>query len=116
MNVATLSIEPYTFFKSTIPSFVSLIVVPSIEGFAYTIVLAKSLTFYLCCLCLSITLFLLLYNSNASSSTSTYLVVGPLQVILTLLRASLLFPMKLKAQLQYVAKIIPEALQNTIKS
>jgi hypothetical protein len=24
--------------------------------------------------------------------------------------------MKLKAQLQYVAKIIPEALQNTIKS
>jgi hypothetical protein len=110
MNVAILSIEPYTFFKSIIPSFVSLIVVSTIEGFEYTIILAKSLTFYLHCLCLSITLFFLLYNPNASSSTYTCLAIGPLQVIPTLLKASLLFPMKLKAQSQYVAKIIPQAL------
>ncbi len=116
MNVAILSIEPYTFFRSTIPSFVSLIIVPTIEGFEYIIVLAKSLTLYLRCFCLSVALFLLLYNSNASSSTCICLAVRPLQVILALLGVSLLFPMKLKAQSQYVAKIIPKVLRNIKKS
>jgi hypothetical protein len=93
-----------------------LIIVPTIEGFECTIVLAKSLTLYLRCFCLSVTRFLLLYKSNASSSTCTCLAARTLQVILALLRISLLFPMKLKAQSKYVAKIILEVLQNTIKS
>ncbi len=116
MNVAILNIEPYTFFKSTISSFVSLIIIPTIEGSEYSTIMAKNLTLCLCCLCLSVAFFLLLYNSNASTSTCSCLTIGPLQVIPTLLRASLLFPMKRKAQSQYVAKIIPQALQNTIKS